>query len=171
MGRVGELAGGCADRQDAGGDLAGVGERSREPFLCPRAAPVGVQQQLVEEEPERFFRPPYVGHRGWLGVRLDADLDGDELAGIVEDAYRCIAPKTLVAQLDELTPEELLELNVPTGMPLHYALDPQTLRPLVRGGRYLAPDAAARAAAQVAAQGQEPLDAAGAPAVPRTLRR
>jgi hypothetical protein len=65
------------------------------------AAPTGVQEQLVEEEPERFFRPPYVGHRGWLGVRLDVDLDGDELTGIVEDAYRCIAPKKLIAELDK----------------------------------------------------------------------
>jgi hypothetical protein len=64
------------------------------------AAPVGVQEALVREEPERFFRPPYVGHRGWLGVRLDVDVDWDEMAGIVEDAYRVVAPKTLVARLD-----------------------------------------------------------------------
>lgn len=65
------------------------------------AAPDGVQAALVAEEPDRFFRPPYVGHRGWLGVRLDVDVDWDELAGIVEDAYRVVAPKRLVAQLDE----------------------------------------------------------------------
>ena len=64
------------------------------------AAPDGVQATLVEQEPDRFFRPPYVGHRGWLGVRLDVDIDWDEMAGIVEDAYRVIAPKTLVARLD-----------------------------------------------------------------------
>ena len=64
------------------------------------AAPTGAQEALVREEPERFFRPPYVGHRGWLGVRLDVDVDWDEVAGIVEDAYRMVAPKTLVAQLD-----------------------------------------------------------------------
>ena len=39
------------------------------------AAPEGTQALLVEAEPERFFRPPYVGHRGWLGVRLDRGLD------------------------------------------------------------------------------------------------
>ena len=50
-------------------------------------------------EPKRFFRPPYVGHRGWLGVRLDVDVDWDEIAGICEDAYRCVAPKRLVDQL------------------------------------------------------------------------
>lgn len=65
------------------------------------AAPPGAQDLLVDEEPRRFFVPPYVGHRGWLGVRLDVDPDWDELAGIVEDAYRMVAPKRLVAQLDE----------------------------------------------------------------------
>ncbi len=64
------------------------------------AAPPGVQATLVDEEPERFFVPAYVGHRGWVGVRLDRDLDWAEIAGIVTDAYRCVAPKTLVAQLD-----------------------------------------------------------------------
>ena len=50
---------------------------------------------LVESEPERFFVPPYVGHRGWLGVRLDRRVDWDELAGIVEDAYGEVAPPKL----------------------------------------------------------------------------
>ncbi len=65
---------------------------------CP--APPGAQDALVAAEPERFFRPPYVGGRGWLGVRLDLDVDWDEVAAIVEDAYRMVAPKTLVATLD-----------------------------------------------------------------------
>ena len=45
-------------------------------------------------------RPPYVGPNGWLGVRLDRDPDWDEITGIVEDAYRKVAPNTLVAELD-----------------------------------------------------------------------
>ena len=65
------------------------------------AAPAGVQETLVEEEPDRFFRPPYVGHRGWLGVRLDRDLDWGEVAQVLRDAYRCVAPKTLAAQVDD----------------------------------------------------------------------
>jgi hypothetical protein len=65
------------------------------------AAPAGVQEALVESEPDRFFRPPYCGHRGWLGVRMDRDVDWAEMASIIEDAYRVIAPKKLVAQLDE----------------------------------------------------------------------
>ena len=64
------------------------------------AAPPGAEEALVEAEPDRFFRPPYVGGRGWIGVRLDVDLDWDEIAGICEDAYRVIAPKHLVARLD-----------------------------------------------------------------------
>ena len=60
------------------------------------AAPDGMQTLLVEAEPERFFVPPYVGHRGWLGVRLDRGLDWGELAGIVEDAYAEVAPPKLV---------------------------------------------------------------------------
>lgn len=64
------------------------------------AAPPGIQEQLVEQEPARFFRPPYVGHRGWLGVELSVDPDWDEVAAICADAYRQVAPKTLVAALD-----------------------------------------------------------------------
>lgn len=64
------------------------------------AAPDGAQALMVESEPERFFVPPYVGHRGWLGVRLDVDVDWNEVAAIVEDAYRTVAPRKLVAMLD-----------------------------------------------------------------------
>jgi hypothetical protein len=60
------------------------------------AAPDGLQSMLVEADSERFFVPPYVGHRGWLGVRLDRGLDRDELAGIVEDAFAEVAPPKLV---------------------------------------------------------------------------
>ncbi|MFI7455038.1 MmcQ/YjbR family DNA-binding protein [Nonomuraea sp. NPDC049714] len=64
-------------------------------FWC--AAPAGVQEELVAADPGRFFRPPYVGHRGWLGVYLDVDdVDWEEIAEIVVDAYRQIAPKSLV---------------------------------------------------------------------------
>jgi hypothetical protein len=60
------------------------------------AAAAGLQEMLVDADPETFFRPPYVGHRGWLGVRLDRGLDWDELTGIVEDAYAEVAPAKLV---------------------------------------------------------------------------
>jgi hypothetical protein len=68
-------------------------------FWC--AAPPGAQEELVATAPDRFFRPPYVGHRGWLGVYLDVAVDWDEVAVFVEDAYRMIAPKSLVALLDD----------------------------------------------------------------------
>jgi len=64
------------------------------------AAPPGVQGELVDQEPERFFVPPYVGHRGWVGVRLDIAPDWAEIAQVAQDAYRCVAPKKLIAELD-----------------------------------------------------------------------
>ena len=63
------------------------------------AAPDGVQAELVETDPERFFRPPYVGHRGWLGVHLRT-VDDDELAAIVTEAFRTVAPPTVLRELD-----------------------------------------------------------------------
>src|SRR6266550_2006869 len=60
------------------------------------AAPVGMQQTLADADAVKFFVPPYVGHRGWLGVSLDGELNWDELAGIAEDAYAEVAPAKLV---------------------------------------------------------------------------
>ena len=60
------------------------------------AAAAGMQAMLVEADPERFFVPPYVGHRGWLGFRLDRGVDWEEFAGIAEDAYSEAAPAKLV---------------------------------------------------------------------------
>ena len=59
------------------------------------AAPPGAQDLLVDGQPEHYFVPPYVGHRGWVGVRLDRDLDWNEIAGAIEDAYLTVAPKRL----------------------------------------------------------------------------
>ena len=64
------------------------------------AAPPGAQDELVVSEPDRFFRPPYVGGRGWLGVRLDGEVDWDEVGAICEDAFRTVAPRKLLAALD-----------------------------------------------------------------------
>jgi hypothetical protein len=66
------------------------------------AAPAGAQEGLVAAAPERYFRPPYVGSRGWLGVRLDRRVSWDEITTICEDAYRAVAPKKLLAQLDAM---------------------------------------------------------------------
>jgi hypothetical protein len=67
------------------------------------AAPAGAQEELVGSSPDRFFRPPYVGHRGWVGMRLDGDPDWREVAELCEEAYRVIAPARLVAALDAQT--------------------------------------------------------------------
>jgi hypothetical protein len=79
--------------------FAGRHHDDRIAFWC--AAPPGTQEELVGSDPARFFRPPYVGVRGWLGVYLDVpDVDWDEIAEIVTEAYRTVAPKRLVARLD-----------------------------------------------------------------------
>ena len=67
-------------------------------LIC--AAPPGVQEELTTSDPERFFRPPYVGHRGWIGPRLDIAPDWDEVASLLDEAYRQVAPVTLVRAWD-----------------------------------------------------------------------
>ena len=63
-------------------------------LIC--AAPDGMQAALVEADRERFYIPPYLGHRGWIGVRLDRGFERDEIAGLIEDAYAEVAPPKLV---------------------------------------------------------------------------
>jgi hypothetical protein len=60
----------------------------------------GAQEALTGSDPGRFFRPPYVGHRGWIGVRLDGAVDWAEVAELCADAYRAVAPPALAARLD-----------------------------------------------------------------------
>lgn len=67
------------------------------------AAPPGGQEALVSQPSDRFFRPPYVGHRGWVGVRLDGEVDWIEIEELCEDAYRCIASPKLIKLLDAST--------------------------------------------------------------------
>ena len=57
------------------------------------AAPEGAQEMLVEAAADHYFRPPYVGHRGWIGVRLDREVGWEEIAGVIEDAHETIARK------------------------------------------------------------------------------
>lgn len=67
------------------------------------AAAPGAQEALIASDGSVYFRPPYVGHRGWVGVRLDTKtVDWDAVDGIIEDAYRVVAPKKLVEELDRL---------------------------------------------------------------------
>lgn len=60
----------------------------------------GVQDALVGSDPDRFYVPPYVGHKGWIGIRLDVDHDWDEIRDLIEESYRMTAPKRLAALLD-----------------------------------------------------------------------
>jgi hypothetical protein len=62
------------------------------------AAPEGVQVEMVQTDPERFFKPPYVGHRGWLGVLLPG-IDQAELDAICREAFVTVAPRALVKTL------------------------------------------------------------------------
>lgn len=55
-----------------------------------------VQRMLVQGDPDNYFVPPYVGHMGWVGVRLDRGLSWEQIAGVIEDAYLKAAPKKLV---------------------------------------------------------------------------
>ena len=83
----------------------GVRDVGRPPPRRPRRGsgrrrPTGVQGRLVADDPDRYFVPPYVGGRGWVGVRLDVpDVDWDRVEQVVQDAYRTVASKALLARL------------------------------------------------------------------------
>ena len=98
-----------------GGETWFVRRRSFAKFVDPKkhrlderhvafwaAAPPGARKELVAEDPERFFEPRFGGY-DWIGMRLDVPAGGpdwQEIAEIVADAYRQVAPKFLLARLD-----------------------------------------------------------------------
>ncbi len=61
----------------------------------------GGQDHFVAMDPETFFVPPYLGPRGWIGMRLDRKADWEMVATLFEDGYRSVAPKRALAKLDE----------------------------------------------------------------------
>lgn len=70
-------------------------------LACWIGAPEGAKDLLIAEEPKVYFNPPYVGTRGWVGVRLDVfPIDWERLEVLVEDSYRLYAPKRLLVGLD-----------------------------------------------------------------------
>ena len=73
------------------------GRDGRPAFWCK--APPGAQAILIAADPTRFFRPPYVGPKGWIGVWLDCSPDWAEIADLVARSWRMTAPKRLVAGL------------------------------------------------------------------------
>lgn len=66
-------------------------------------APLGVQQMLMNAEPAVYFSPPYVGVKGWIGIRLEP-VDDEELSELVVQSYCMVAPKRLQALLGEEPP-------------------------------------------------------------------
>jgi predicted DNA-binding protein (MmcQ/YjbR family) len=58
----------------------------------------GAQSVLVGSDPARYFIPPYVGHKGWVGIYLDGRVDWALLRDLVEESYRLIAPKRLASE-------------------------------------------------------------------------
>jgi hypothetical protein len=60
-------------------------------------APRGAQEILIEADATRFFRPPYVGHNGWIGVRLNGRVDWHEVGQLVRRSYAMTAPRKLLA--------------------------------------------------------------------------
>ena len=70
-----------------------------------KAAP-GWADALVDAEPGRFYRPAYLAHRGWVGLRLDAGpVDWEEVEDLVTESYRLVAPRRLAALVDASEPE------------------------------------------------------------------
>jgi hypothetical protein len=65
-------------------------------------APAGLNAALVASDPHRFYLPRYVGSRGWVGLRLDRqDVDWGELAELVADSYRLVAPRRLAELVEQ----------------------------------------------------------------------
>jgi predicted DNA-binding protein (MmcQ/YjbR family) len=73
-------------------------ENDERPALWCKAPP-GSQTVLVEADPDRFFVPPYVGHKGWIGMHLDRRVVWREVEEVVRRSYRLTAPKRLAARL------------------------------------------------------------------------
>jgi predicted DNA-binding protein (MmcQ/YjbR family) len=61
----------------------------------------GAQDVLLGAAPGRYYSPPYVGNKGWIGAHLDRNTNWDELAALVEDSFRLVAPRRIAAKLDE----------------------------------------------------------------------
>jgi 2,3-bisphosphoglycerate-dependent phosphoglycerate mutase len=115
------------------------------PVGLPQYADLGADMprtECLKDVIERFL--PY-----W-----ESDLTADLTAGhTVLVAAHGNSLRALVKHLDEISDDDIAGLNIPTGMPLVYELD-DSFAPVVRGGRYLDPEAAAEAAAAVANQGR-----------------
>src|SRR3954452_516513 len=77
-------------------------------------APEGSQSVLIGADPETFFRPPYVGHKGWVGMRLDAKPDWKEVEALLRRSYRMTAPKKLAGMAEK--PKKRRKMAAPASM-------------------------------------------------------
>ncbi|MBX3084590.1 MAG: MmcQ/YjbR family DNA-binding protein [Anaerolineae bacterium] len=69
-------------------------------------APPGLQEALINSEPERFFRPPYVGQHGWIGIWLDVALDWEFIRHLITQSYQMTAPKRLIKLIANAAPSK-----------------------------------------------------------------
>lgn len=58
-----------------------------------------IQDMLIHNDPDRYFAPPYVGPKGWLGIRLDRRPNWKTIGDLIRDAYLLTAPKRIAAKL------------------------------------------------------------------------
>ena len=84
------------------GDHRTGGPDNRPSMWCK--APRGAQSLLVDADPLRFFAPPYVGPRGWIGMWLDKRVDWMEVAALIQRSWRMTAPKRLSMPGEEPSP-------------------------------------------------------------------
>lgn len=64
-------------------------------------AEAGVQESLVGGDPERFYRPKYLGPSGWVAVRLEGTVDWETVRFLLVEGYRLVAPKRALKKLDQ----------------------------------------------------------------------
>jgi len=78
--------------------FAMVTEHDGRPAVVFKAPP-GSQAILIGADPARFYRPPYVGPKGWVGIWLDAKPDWKEVETLLKRSYRMTAPKKLATMV------------------------------------------------------------------------
>lgn len=75
-------------------------EYKTEPVSVWVPAPAGLQEELIDAEPDTFYKPPYVGPRGWIGIRLE-HINDEGLAHYIHQAWLMVAPKTLIKTFEQ----------------------------------------------------------------------
>lgn len=65
-------------------------------------ARAGDSEELIRDDPDRYYRPTYLGSKGWVGIRLDVEpVPWDAVSDLLRDSFRLVAPKSLVRDLDD----------------------------------------------------------------------